>query len=1176
MADYISNDTTLQEQTSRMYGIKYKKTNMYRVYGDDVNDDIRLEFDKPNKRWIVTSLNNNLWYNGKNYTRNQVVKSFNEGDGVIIKMMVQHTIEGSNLYDNYLYDVVGDQDSEIKYGATDIKYRVITNNIRLEAGLKVIKYENNLITETRTFTSQKIAKFKEWYGEEARYKVFNLVFDLNEGNWLCFSKSDYITYDNHPYQTNELIRSWSTRGTDVDFEIQDDCDKHRAKSFSKDTYPSVTVTTRIHESKVSDTVNRNNIVTNIAFDHKDAYYNGKHHKAMYLVYEDASVQGCWAKTFGKPKMLAITYAHPYWFLMTLKDGLVVNGVWKEAKSLLKVWKDGEEQIDITGSYTKYKRIPKAKNEKYDKIVYDILMSELDHSITVTKLFNNEAKNSRTITSADVRVKFENIEFVLSGQMWTIYSKCDFISYDSHTYRKDEPVLDFPIDDHFHIQINDNTNAYMVEDIFHYTAKSETLFSTTYRVWTSEIDRTIKIEKTCNNEVEPWETIRAYDVTYNTQYCDDLMIDFDYYSKKWCLASNSDTLYNEGVNVKKGEKIAEWNYYDNIKLDYITVSESNLSAVRLTQILINSTGKEYDTEDIDEPILYNETEMLKVCYSCTKGEWEVKSLNDYAWKGGVNYTTGMTILEFKDKAVFADTTIMFQLPEDGTIYDIDTHQPVNVINVMYTLYTTYDILHDITTLNVEQAGGSGVQFSSKVDKTNLSLLVDKEKGKSMYGYIWQRAAGPGPVPTQSRYLIVALYDTVTTNRSALCRLYVNDIERSIKRSGTTNSDFPYELDGKFFLYTILNQEYLFWTRYIGYLPDRVILQYGEDQYRIIYRENSQTISIHYGVLLENGIIVFKDISNNYLYKANYDVVFGDDICMINITNKEYLEYDATYLYFNNTFILSNNSFVCFKLDEFHTNFNVGFRYFNGQIESIDGNKEELDDLNSYLSNHYNFTQLASTFDTPCQYEESIVFHCSVGKTRHDPTEIPDDTWFGTVMAKYDISTNSFNYYDKFGIKESYTKLYSFQDKKYLATTGQFWTWFDQQSGTFSWGGDPNAYVYDVSSEENYMNLSESSRTYEREVDEEQMIPAVINPTIEVQRLDSEDSLTIGLFDGIEQNSMAVVIGPRYWEITDKLLLSKATSGSRRDLMIVMTNPYWEENSSNYAWSLDNYGIDADYN
>ncbi len=1156
----------MQQQTSRMYGIKVKETRDWFDF-----HDIRLLYDKENKEWKLKSLCDNLWYNGKNYKIGEYIDPDNlhlhEGGEFLLRMMAQYENEETGKYDNWMYDIIGNAVGEVSYGEGDIKYKIVTSDTdpSFYGLVTVYKYEGGIIKSTKKFTYKNINNHKAVWGEDSYYKAFNLYFDyIKEDDphepmhFKCIANGDYLSYNDTHYQINQVIKSWSAT-TQESFEIKDDINRHKVKSYDKNVCPPITLRRRCGSTKEPVVKDRESIVTYVYHDHKDVYYNGHHHKAMYLVYDNSYATSCWAKTFGK--MFAVTYADPYWFLMCIKDDLIIGSVRHKKNDLLASWKEGET-ISLSGTYKQVKKIPKAKGAKYDKVLYDIQCSTSDDSITITRLFNNEPKESRTFSPADVRVRFENLEFVLNGEMWTIYSKCDFIHYDGKTYVDGKPIFSFPISDDFHIQIEDQSNMYMIESITRYDVNTETIVSTTYRVWTSEIDRTIKIEKTRNGKVEPWESVRYYDVLYKNFKYDALVIDFDYYTKKWSLISNSDEFYCEGTNYKKNETVAEWGYYDIVKFNYITVLGTTPGGVRFDSTFIKSSGEDYVSNDLDEEITYDNLGMIKILYSSTKGYWELRSLNDYCWCEGTNYTTDEVIMSFKNREIIEDTTIMFQIPEP-------------FMNLVYQVYTSVDVINDVTNFSISQVGGNAVTFSSKKKLTDETKSYTTEEAKSLYGYIWQRAPEPTPPPIPSAYLLMALYDMHTNFKSAFTKVYPGGLIPKIAVSQTTPLH-QNTTGGEYFKRTVSNTEYLFWTERIGLPPLYTILNYGNSVIYTRFHDGTSYINLDFCVLLQNGSeIVFTYAESRDLYKGTYTVDFGDNECVIRIYNIESLDYEFSYGVSYTTFVTSNYSFSCIALAGFNNQYDIGFKYISGEILPIVANGEDLESLRLYCRSHYQFDFIPSGFELPCQFEESILMYCQVYRIRSDWWSNITTAWYGTIIARYDIVNNEMEYYDRFGIKERYTKIYKFEGDTYLQTDGAHWNYLDTDSGLIKLDGDKDLHVYKLEDENIYLNMGVmADRTIFREVTETG-IPSPITPKVEIRRLDSDEPIEISLFQGTPIDTMSVNIIPSYDNYSDKLVL--LLNYHSKNVIAIMNSPYWDSGgNADFAWELENYGIDEDYN
>lgn len=725
--------------------------------------------------------------------------------------------------------------------------------------------------------------FKIYYNESTHVWSIIANYDRLWSEGTQYDVGDTIlSFTNTSNQEKTVLGQYDQEGTEVYRNIM-----YRIKCYQGEAGEGRTKQLiQITGGYSPKTYDKETVCTDILHTHVSVYYNGKWHKAMYLVYDNASIAGCWIKKVGS---LAITYAYPYWFLMCTKAGLKQGDRTYAARELIRSWSQ-DDYIDMSfkeykirsktklgkGSYEKgeylVKTIPSEDSIEVDFIVngkienkdtiilgisdvpYDfynirinyesnewslisinghisynkhnykkdavICTLNKDEQITVTLIDNNDryekqqelnndyeetvydivglpdatyitVKNQtvvqelnpetgrtekvyidfdeKTIYQSDTMPSdFYNIRFIYtsSDNKWTIYSLCDYIKYGGRTYTKNKSILSFGTDEYdpedphpeVHLEIKDETEKYEIESTTTYTVKSVQVSNVSYKLWTVTIDKSLKIEKTVDTTVEPWISLRYYEAMYEPVVIDDLILEFSNVDMKWYLKSNNDNLYCSGTNYQKGELITYWDYDYIQNLKYITVlsgsSEYGIELKKLT-----SGDVPYISEDIDE--IYDEG--IKICYSASKGLWEIVSVDDETYHNGIQFLEGQTIVSFKDKTILDQFTILVKkiIPGEEE-YD----------NVMYTCYTGVDLINGITTLTV-----NGMSWANKTaTDANKSTIVTKDMARSMYGYIWQKEETPPPGPWPSGYVgdIIIIQDPSDNRWGTLCYIVPNEL------------------------------------------------------------------------------------------------------------------------------------------------------------------------------------------------------------------------------------------------------------------------------------------------------------------------------------------------------------------------------------------------------------------
>ena len=325
----------MAQQTSRMYGIKVKEKVNYYEFGDaGTGKQITISYE--NKVWTIKAGGQNAptgdvsWFmGGTEYQKGDVIDTFNDGDQITYTIMEQDRSE--TPYVNLMYDVYGNSAHNSKCGNSDVVYKVTSGdkNIYPTYTCKVYKMENGIIVGEKSFTNKDINRHKQMYEQGTTkyplYTIFNnIAFDWNEDTLMftAISNSNYIKYNNNTYSKNEPIRSFRTTVFEG-FEIIDETNKHEAVKVDPNNPPIVKLVKR-HGGLTMMTAEKDHdtIFSDVFHDHKDVYYNGHYHDAMYLVYDNPTADGCWKK---KLNSIALTYADPYWFLMTTSAGIEYGG-----------------------------------------------------------------------------------------------------------------------------------------------------------------------------------------------------------------------------------------------------------------------------------------------------------------------------------------------------------------------------------------------------------------------------------------------------------------------------------------------------------------------------------------------------------------------------------------------------------------------------------------------------------------------------------------------------------------------------------------------------------------------------------------------------------------------------------------------------------------------------------
>lgn len=469
----------MAKQTSRMYGIKVKERVNYYEFG---HEDAFITLYYESGVWIVKAGGHNKpapsnvewWCNGTQFQNGSEIFRFNDGDIVTYKVLEQHT--DTTPYVNYMYDIYGNAAENVDYGNKEITYKVVpTNN---GYACRVTKLENGLVKSTKDVNQELINKYKKamaLFQENPRYPVFGLLFDWHgtdpesghlQMSYEILANNNYIKYNGSNYDKYEQIIEVQVNNFYNTYEIEDESDKYTAKRVGQDAVPSVILCKRKGGSNIANaSKTKENIFSDVMYDHKEVYYNGHYHKAMYLVYDNPSVSGCWRKTHGikqngrSEQSIALTYADPYWFLMTLKNNIEYNGRVYESRKLLKTWK-GTETVNVTLKQVTSRNKLQLSKDSYDKVAYNLNTIPENESLKIDMVVNGVGvKDSINLDITNTPYLFYNIEIQYTDGDWVIFSKYGHISYNGHTYGKERAICSFSKDDEVSLQITDNNDKY---------------------------------------------------------------------------------------------------------------------------------------------------------------------------------------------------------------------------------------------------------------------------------------------------------------------------------------------------------------------------------------------------------------------------------------------------------------------------------------------------------------------------------------------------------------------------------------------------------------------------------------------------------------------------------------------------------------------------------------------
>lgn len=297
--------------------------------------------------------------------------------------------------------------------------------------------------------------------------VFKIYYNESTHVWSIISNYDRLWSDGVQYYTGDTILSFTNtsnqektvlgqydqEGTEVYRNIMYRIKCYQGEAGQGQTKQMIQITGGYSPK----TYDKDTVCTDILHTHVSVYYNGKWHKAMYLVYDNASIAGCWMKKVGS---LAITYAYPYWFLMCTKAGLKQGDRTYAARELIRSWSQDDY---INMAFKEYKIRSKTKLGKgsYEKGEYLVKTIPSEDSIEVNFIVNGKIENKDTIILgiSDVPYDFYNIRIDYSANNWSLISINGHISYNKHNYKKDAVICSFSKDEQVTVTLIDNNDRY---------------------------------------------------------------------------------------------------------------------------------------------------------------------------------------------------------------------------------------------------------------------------------------------------------------------------------------------------------------------------------------------------------------------------------------------------------------------------------------------------------------------------------------------------------------------------------------------------------------------------------------------------------------------------------------------------------------------------------------------
>ena len=1220
------------KMTSRIYGIAVKETVNYYEY-----DDIKLVFNQDTKQWSVFSNYDNLWMNGVQYHKGDLVVMFADGKVDEYKMMAQYT--DTVPYINYMYTITSNFVINPSYYQNGrIEYIFEADPETDPYQFTCTKLLNNTPQQTYTLTDVDVKTFKNQHNGKLPELFTNMKVDYHGMNpespylpysFTIISNSNYIKDGTTPKQINDIIIQIPTGSGEHSYfhRILDETNKHESTPKPGEL-PSILMTKQIgkYNAKPSVTFNRETIIRKIYHDHTKVYYNNHYHKAMYLVYDTTGAQGCWKKTI---EGLALTYADPFWLCMTTTAGIEYGGRVLEAKKLVRCWKD-TDNVNLTLRKTKSRKKVAPETAPYDDIIYDVVSGATNVTVTrirrKTHIDSSGHKTTEDIQeglpivfdTGDSPVLCWNIEFRANNNVWTIYSKCGYIRYGGRQYPKNRSILDFNAGEEMHIEIKDETEKYEVDEVITYSITNVMVTKFIYKVWTVGESYTIKVEKSAENvDPEPWVTVNFYDAWLgHPVVIDDIQLDYDIKTNMWTLSSASDELYVYGVKYDKGEVIKEWGFNTIISIkDDRAINVIAENAEKDVKVHIDSTKSQPQGLDISEFYPSNDyyDQDFLVTHSVTKGEWVITSKRDDTYMNGVRYTYNKVIFQGNDKQGYPSFSFICQ-------HKKDEHGPITpYINRRYTISISWDPYEEMGSMNIVgegQGAESKTYFTREKDPAKNTIVLTKQNAKSMYGYIWKRDM-PGPVPPgpepHTLYLIIpALVYRSGRNNKNLISVYCGAGKKIIREyiknvSGLSNDYAPdyglyrksyfnkFTKDGEEFGFyrKITKAPFVLIANYDGTVKcKRLAYQFSNGSYTGLDTDVTLT-----GTLLKNSVIYDSGPLSNAI-KCDYQIIKNGSYAQYSLIKMSNPVDLGIEFHSGETFYIDDNTFVCVsevnpEAQSLHNLyvFKNG-RYFkaNTDVSGYISICEDLEDEGYSIS--------TSPLGIGWFLFDGILYSYIMGaKPREEWTDRLQSDTYKYYLIRYDPESDStrFMYLGTNGSNNNispillYSRIIKCNGKYYAFRKGQSWTYSLVVPTTeFFVEGNVNEYCYEITSEADIAIIGNPVRTYQGTVTYESILPSIIcNHICSINRIDINDLYIIKGFPseyidhssgGDFINSIGVSPLNQLTEIGDYVFwrYTVSSAAESNQMIVAFDNPFFEQSNANFAWSLANYGINRDLN
>jgi len=677
----------MAKQTSRMYGIKVKeKVNYYEFGANDGFITLSYLSDIGSGAWQIKAGKHDgtnpksdveWWYNGSKYDPGDVIETFNDGDILTLHILESHT--DVTPYTNYMYDIFGNASENIQYGNKDVVYKIMPGSSTYSC--KVTKMENGITVSSKEFTSEDILQYKNSFS--MLYPVYNMKFDWHgmdpssgypQMSFQAISDSNYIKYNGNTKTKGETIKTWQAIGF-TGFEVTDDTNKNTAQSSTADAVPSIHLCKRIGGAQICvANKDKKTIFSDVFYDHKDVYYNGHYHKAMFLVYDNPGVADCWKK---KLDGLALTYARPYWFLMTTRAGIEYNGRTYEARQLIRSWPPSDS-VNMTLKETISRTKEKVEVDVYDQFVYFISeQSGTDQIVIDYKQivptdddeggYYNDYRDIevKIISSVDEQpINYKKLKFELNNGSWTIYSKSAYIIFNGNTYKSGKALTTFPLQGAVDIIVYDESDKYQTqyEHIVYDVEQLENVDSVTVK---KQIVTQVQDEQGHSHKEYVDLDSTTFDSSSSTVKFQNIEFrrngaTWTIYSKCGYIKYNGRTYYNnrsilsfavsEAIHIEIADESDKYiikeaiTYLVKTPDSDVTVGYSlHTSETALTMKIVKTSGDKEEPwvtvnfyEAIYQPFMHDDISLM---FDTKEMKWELYSNNDNLYYNGTNYAKG---------------------------------------------------------------------------------------------------------------------------------------------------------------------------------------------------------------------------------------------------------------------------------------------------------------------------------------------------------------------------------------------------------------------------------------------------------------------------------------------------------------------------------------------------------